>query len=181
MKRLLPSLLILGALTACGGQESPGGTSAQASQPASTQVTTSSTPSGPPPAPEPAVEGTCPYLDKSEVAQANGQLVPKVMLSSDKTNPACFFYANATEVQLTVRVYRGDATTAKALVNEAAPIADSNPATEPAGWEGGSMATDAGAVYAVAKAGDAVVITSNQKQTIKAKQIAKLVVQGLAG
>ena len=126
-----------------------------------------------PPTPQPAKDGACPYLDTTFVADANGQLVRKVMLSTDEPHPACFFYANATEIQLTVRVYVGDAKIAKTSVNEAAPVADSSPATVPAGWEGGSMTTSSGAVYAVAKDGAAVVVTTNQKQTIKARRIAE--------
>lgn len=170
----LPSLLLLGAVTACGTDE-PVATSTTTS----TATTTVNAPAGPPPAPEPTVDGQCPYLGTSFVQEANGQLVRKVRLSADQPNPACFFYANATEVQLSVWVFDGDPETAEAVVDRAAPVADSNPATEPAGWEGGSLTTDGGAVYAVAKGGSAVVVTSNQKQTIKAREVVKEVVANL--
>lgn len=136
-------------------------------------------PAGPPAFPEPSADGVCPYLDTPFVAEANGQLVRNVRLSADQPHPACFFYADATDIQLSVWVYQGDGKTAKAIVDRAAPIADSNPAMVPQGWNGGSLATDTGAVYAVAKDGNAVVVTSNQQQTVKARRIAGTVVGNL--
>jgi hypothetical protein len=100
-------------------------------------------------------------------------------LSQDQSIPACFFYANATDVQLSVWVYEGDATIAKQIVDRAAPIAQSSPATAPEGWNGGSLVSDTGAVYAVAKGINAVVVTSNQEQTIKARRITETVVTNL--
>lgn len=174
----LPSLLVVGALAACGaGDPVPAPSAGTTTSAAATTTTTQ--PAGPPAVPEPTVDGQCPYLASSAVQEANGQLVRKVRLSADQPNPACFFYANATEVQLSVWVFQGEPATAKAVVDRAAPIADSNPATAPAGWNGGSLTTDGGAVYAVAKGGNAVVVTSNQKQTIKARTIAETVVGNL--
>ncbi|PRY45902.1 DUF2020 domain-containing protein [Umezawaea tangerina] len=142
-------------------------------------VTTTTTPSEIPGVPQPTTDGECPYLSSPDVAQANGQLVRKVRLSADKPNPACFFYANATDVQLSVWVYTGDPKTAKAIVDRAAPIAQSSPATSPEGWNGGSLVSPDGAVYAVAKGANAVIVTSNQEQTIKARRITESVVQKL--
>jgi UPF0176 protein len=105
--------------------------------------------------------------------------VRNVRLSQDQPNPACFFYANATDVQLGVWVYEGDAKIAKAVVDRAAPVDKSNPASSPEGWTGGSLTSDEGAVYAVAKGTTAVVVTSNQQQTIKARRIAETVVTNL--
>jgi predicted small lipoprotein YifL len=173
----LPSLLVLGALAACG---TAGPTSASTTTTSAMATTTTTTvPAGPPPVPEPAADGQCPYLPSSFVQEANGQLVRKVRLSADQPNPACFFYANASDVQLSVWVFEGDPKTAKAVVDRAAPVADSSPATAPAGWNGGSLTTDTGAVYAVAKDGNAVVVTSNQKQTIKARRVVETVVTNL--
>ncbi|WP_367133839.1 DUF2020 domain-containing protein [Saccharothrix sp. HUAS TT1] len=174
----LPSLLVVGALTACGGAEPLAGPT---TGPTSAVVTTTTTtaPAGPPAAPEPATDGQCPYLASTAVQEANGQLVRKVRLSADQPDPACFFYADATDVQLSVWVFTGEPATAKAVVDRAAPVSGSSPATAPAGWAGGSLTTDAGAVYAVAKDGKAVVVTSNQKQTIKARRIAETVVGNL--
>jgi hypothetical protein len=178
---VLPSLLLLGALTACdaAAQSQSTPTTAVPTTTASPTTTTVAKPTGPPAVPEPTVDGACPYLDTKFVQEANGQLVRKVRLSADQPHPACFFYANATDVQLSVWVYQGEVKIAKAIVDRAAPIADSSPATVPEGWSGGSVSNADGAVYAVAKLGNAVVVTSNQQQSIKARRIAETVVGNL--
>jgi ATP/maltotriose-dependent transcriptional regulator MalT len=145
----------------------------------SSRTVPSATSTETPAVPEPTTDGECPYLSSGIVAEANGQLVRKVRLSQDQPNPACFFYANSTEVQLSVWVYEGDAKVAKAIVDRAAPIAKSNPAAAPEGWNGGSLASADGAVYAVAKGATAIVVTSNQEQTIKARRITETVVTNL--
>lgn len=175
---VLPSLLLFGVLAAC--TSTPQSAPTTAVPPATTIApTTASTPTGPPAPPEPTADGTCPYLDTKFVQEANGQLVRKVRLSADAPNPACFFYSDAANVQLSVWVYQGDVKSAKAIVDRAAPVADSSPATVPAGWNGGSLSNPDGAVYAVAKLGNAVVVTSNQQQSIKARRVAETVVANL--
>lgn len=131
-----------------------------------------------PAAPEPQAAGPCPYLDTAWVARTNGQRVSKVRVS-DGDPPACFFYALDGSQQATVRIFKGEPAVAEALVNQVAPIAASNPADEPAGWKGGYLATDTGAVYAVAKQGTAVVATSNQKQSVKAREVAEQAITAL--
>lgn len=175
MKRAL-LLPLLGVLAACGtdvAQNVPVPTT----QPQQVTTTTSAAPTVPP-APQPAKDGTCPYLATTFVAEANGQRVPKVKLSTDEPHPACFFYANATEIQLTVRVYVGDERVAKTIVNEAAPDG-SQPASSPSGWSGGFVSNNSGVVYAVSKSDAAVVVTTNQKQSIKARRIAEEAIKGL--
>ena len=49
----------------------------------------------------------------------------------------------------------------------------------PGGWSGGSQPTADGAVFAVAKQGTAVVITTNQRQTVGARRIAEQVIATL--
>ncbi|MGW3471823.1 DUF2020 domain-containing protein [Saccharopolyspora sp. NPDC000995] len=132
-----------------------------------------------PPEPQPVAAGPCPYLATDFVAEANGQRVSEVKLSADRPHPACFFYDRAGNVQLTVRTYVGEPAVATALVNHAAPVDSSNPATEPPGWQGGYQQTGAGAVYAVAKQGVAIVVTTDQKQTVKARTVTKQVVSAL--
>jgi UPF0176 protein len=122
--------------------------------------------------PQPTGEGPCPYLDEAYVEDTNGQRVSKVQTSADQP-PTCFFYRSDGSVQLTVRVYTGDATVAKTLVDTAAPVATANPAELTGGWKGGAEAKEDGAVYAVAKEGTAVIVSTNQGQTIKAKQVAQ--------
>ncbi|MGW5050864.1 DUF2020 domain-containing protein [Actinokineospora sp. NPDC004072] len=131
-----------------------------------------------PAAPEPSAAGPCPYLETEAVADANGQRVGEVK-TSDGDPPSCFFYRPDGSLQLSVRIYTGDAAVATAVVDEAAPVATSNPANAPSGWEGGSLAGDEGAVYAVAKGGTAVVVSTNQQQTIKARRIAEAVIENL--
>ncbi|GAA3435613.1 hypothetical protein GCM10018954_057040 [Kutzneria kofuensis] len=113
------------------------------------------------------------------MADANGEKVTKVQISADKPHPACFFYSFGNDKQLTVQVYVGDAGSATALVNKAAPIETSDKAELPGGWAGGSEATAKGAVYAVSKGGTAVVAVTDQKQTIKAKQVVKQTIAAL--
>ncbi len=124
-----------------------------------------------PPEPEPENEGECPYLDTEFVAQTNGQRVGGVRTSSDEPHPACFFYRPDGDVQLTVRVYVGEEDVARALVDAAAPVATSNPTSQPTGWEGGYESRDDGAVYAVSKGGNAVIVTTNQQQSVKARTV----------
>jgi UPF0176 protein len=173
----VPPLLLIGLLAGCGTEQS----AATSTTPSKTSVqsATSAAPIEVPGVPQPVTDGQCPYLSNPAVQEANGQLVRKVRLSEDQPNPACFFYANATDVQLSVWVYDGDAKTAKAVVDRAAPIAQSNPASAPEGWTGGSLTSDTGAVYAVAKGTTAVVVTSNQQQTIKARRITETVITNL--
>jgi hypothetical protein len=175
MKRAL-LLPLLGVLAACGSQAAqnvPVPTTSNAPV-----VTTTSAAPTVPAAPQAAKDGTCPYLPTTFVAEANGQRVAKVKLSTDAPHPACFFYAGATEVQLTVRVYAGDERVAKMIVNEAAPDG-SQPANSPTGWTGGYVSNNSGVVYAVAKSDAAVVVSTNQKQSIKARRIAEEAIKNL--
>ena len=132
-----------------------------------------------PPAPEPGSTAQCPYLKSDFVADSNGQHVSKVRVSADRPHPACFFYRPDGKIQLTVQVYVGTGEVATGLVNRAAPIDSSNPANDPTGWKGGYEPTDDGAVYAVAKGPNAVIVTTNQKQSIKARTVAKQAIAAL--
>jgi hypothetical protein len=152
-------------------------TSAPEPVPPSAATTTSTQAVAAPPTPVPAADGKCPYLDSAFVADANGERVGKVKLSVGGGTPACFFYRPDGGVQVTVWVYAGGAATA--VVDRAAPRETSNPASSPAGWRGGSQPTSTGAVYAVAKANSAVVVTTNQSQTIKARRIAEKAIAAL--
>lgn len=169
-------VLPLIAVAACTASPTP----EPAPPPSTTAQTTTAAPAvaTAPPAPQPSADGPCPYLESADVADANGQRVGGVKLS-DGDPPTCFFYRSDGGLQLTVRVFRGEPDVAQAVVDEAAPVDTSNPAKSPAGWEGGSLAGDEGAVYAVAKAGTAVVVSTNQEQTIKARRIAESVIGNL--
>lgn len=171
-------------LVACGPAKTVSGS------PASTitthvVVTSPSVAVSVPAAPQPAAgASSCPYIKTQDAADDNGQHVGSIKVSSGadgQPHPTCFFYRPDGHLQLTVRVFVGDPNVATAMVNEAAPIATSNPESAPAGWVGGSMALKDGAVYAIAKGGTAIVVTSNQLQTIKCKLVAVQVVAGLGG
>ncbi|KAA2263746.1 DUF2020 domain-containing protein [Solihabitans fulvus] len=180
LSRALPSLVLLAAVAACGS--TPAAQSPQTSnQPATSRSAPSSAaaPTGPPPAPQPTSDAPCTYLDNRFVADANGQLVNHVRTSEDKPYPTCFFYGNPKDIQLTVRVYVGDPKIATAIVDQAAPRASSDPADDIAGWTGGKMPTADGAVYAVAKGGTAVVVNSDQKQTVKPRRVVETVIKNL--
>jgi UPF0176 protein len=171
---------LLVGLAACSG--APVGAPASRYTGGSTPTTqpTTSTVAQPPPSPVPATDGKCPYLDNAFVAEANGQRVSKVKISSDKPHPACFFYRADGKIQLMVQVFVGQPGQAKALIDQAAPVATSDPAKLTAGWTGGSQLTTTGAVFAVAKDGTAVVISTNQAQTIKAKRVAEQAISALS-
>ena len=67
------------------------------------------------------------------------------------------------------------------------PVDRSFPVTHQAGWAGGAMATpdgvpgypDAGSIYAVSKGTIAVIAVSNQKQSIKGRQMVTQIVANL--
>lgn len=181
---MLPLVLLAAVLAGCGPTTTVTGT------PVSTitghvTVTSPATSANVPPAPQPAAAAaSCPYLATQDAADDNGQHVGSIKVSAKadgQPHPTCFFYRPDGNLQLTVRVYVGDSTVATAIVNQAAPVATSNPENAPAGWTGGSMSLSNGAVYAIAKGGTAIVVTSNQLQTIKCKLVATQVVTNLGG
>jgi UPF0176 protein len=174
---LAPVMLL--AVAACGPGGAVDGTATPASPVAAHPTTAAG--SGIPPQPQPANRvPACPYLNTTFVEDANGQHVGAIKVSAgDQAHPACFFYRPDGGLQLTVEVYVGTPAVAKAIVDRAAPVATSDPATEPAGWSGGAQDLPSGSVYAVAKGGDAVVATTNQKQTIKARRVVTQAIQGL--
>ncbi|TDQ05151.1 DUF2020 domain-containing protein [Labedaea rhizosphaerae] len=174
--------VLLAALVACSSDtadQPPTGTAGTSTAGADTSSSLPDKGVHMPGAPKPAADGPCPYLDTEFVMDANGQHVTGVKVSADKPHPACFFYRPDGSLQVTVQVYVGDAKTARAIVDRAAPVKTSNPATAPDGWNGGAMPTPDGSIYAVAKGGNAVVTTSNQKQTIKAKRITVQAIESL--
>ena len=173
-KLLITATVAAGVLAGCTQADQP---AKQSPASTSTQPPSSTAPQAPP-VPEPVAGGPCPYLETGWVARTNGQRVSKVRVSQGDP-PACFFYTLNGKQQVSVRVYTGDATVSKAIVSDAAPVRRSNPADEPAGWQGGYMSTADGAVYAVYSNGTAVVATTNQKQSVKAREIVEKVISTL--
>lgn len=126
----------------------------------------------------------CPYLETAWVAETNGQKVTGVGIDGKFTPPACVFWSYPEAPQLEVMVRElPDAATATAVVDLAAPIDTTEPAEEIPGWSGGRAGAGIGghesAVYAVARANWAVVVRSNQEQSLKAELVAREVIDNL--
>lgn len=132
-----------------------------------------------PPEPQPIDTGPCPYLDIATVETINGQRVSSVRTSADLPHPACFFYRGDAGEQLRTWVVVATQAVAGATVDAVAPVATSDRAELPGGWSGGAQPTSDGAVIAVARQGTAVVVTTNQHQTIGAQRIAEQVIAAL--
>jgi hypothetical protein len=116
------------------------------------------------------------------VQVANGQRVAAVRVSGtgpDRPYPACFFLAGNGAVQLRSWIVVSTPAAAHAAIDAAVPVATSDLAELPGGWSGGSQPTADGAVFAVARHGTAVVITTNQHQTLPARRIAEQVINAL--
>lgn len=171
---LLGPLLV--ALAACSAQKIEG--EPEVIAPPTTEASASAPAAAPPPVAEPTEDGPCPYLDAAFVEETNGQRVAETKISADET-PACYFYRADGDVQLAVQIYSGDPAVAKAFVDQVAPVDSANPAELAGGWSGGAQPTDEGAVYAVAKGGTAVVVATNQDQTLKAKLVAQEAISAL--
>ena len=146
------------------------------------------------PAPSPTTEGTptpsdapavnvaqtaevndwsdCPYIGPGWLEETNGQRLTKQGIDTRFPTPACVFWSYQDDPQATVIVREMPTVEdARAAVDWAAPI----DATEPAsfdGWEGGRGVVNEHAVYAVQKDTHAVLVWSNQQQTVKSEQIA---------
>lgn len=144
----------------------------------------------PEPATEPATEpvvkeiqaedGECPYLDSQAVAQINGQKVLRVGVDKQFEVPACQFWSYWEEPQLTVIVREmASEGGARAVVDHYAPVAETSPAEEPTGWNGGRGSVEGGAVYAVSKGATAVVVLTDQEQSVKAQLVAEEVIGNL--
>jgi len=135
-----------------------------------------------PPPPQPVAEGPCRYLPVAAVQAANGQRVAAVRVSETgpgQPHPACFFLAANGTVTLRTWIVVATPEVARATVDAAAPVATSDLVELPGGWSGGSQPTADGAVFAVCRQGTAVVITTNQRQTISARRIAEQVIAAL--
>ena len=132
----------------------------------------SSTPAPAPNTPEVNDWSDCPYIGPGWLEKTNGQRLTKQGIDTRFPTPACVFWSYQDDPQATVIVRdMPTAEDARAAVDWAAPI----DATEPAsfdGWEGGRGVVDEHAVYAVQKDTHAVLVWSNQQQTVKSEQIA---------
>ena len=123
----------------------------------------------------------CPYLDTQWLQDTNGQRVTAVGTDNALTPPACVFWSYSEEPQATILVRTFDnPQLAIDMVNWAAPIDTTDPAKEPAGWDGGRFGSEDRSIYAVSKGSTAVVVFSNQGQSFKAQKIAEKVIGNLS-
>ncbi|MCQ9353261.1 DUF2020 domain-containing protein [Corynebacterium sp. 153RC1] len=181
---LLPVLTTAAlALSACGNQPSGTETSAQATEAVASASEAAVLDQGLPIDALPEVPGgresweECPYLDTQWVADTNGQRMTGVGIDTRFDTPACVFWSYPEEPQATVIVrHMPDQESAIRVVNWAAPIAETEPVNPPAddpdGWMGGRIGNEFGSKYAVQKGNIAVVVFSNQNQSVKAESIA---------
>lgn len=144
------------------------------------------------PAVERGQQEPCPYLDAGFVADTNGQRITDSGVDASFATPACVFYSYPEQPQLVVMVRQQESfDKAMEVVDFAAPIDATSPAQlptqDPAGaqtWEGGrgpiaDGPTGPGSVYTVAKETTAVVVWSNQEQSVKAEAIAERTIADL--
>lgn len=126
-----------------------------------------------------------PYLDSEWVARTNGQKVTGQGIDERSTTPACVFWSYGEDPQLQVSVrHMASPEEATAVVDRAAPIEKTNPAEEIDGWSGGRTGGELveapwGALYAVTKGPTAVVVFSDQAQSVKAEAVAREVIANL--
>lgn len=122
----------------------------------------------------------CPYLDSQWVADTNGQRVLGSGVDERFDHPACVFWSYAEEAQLTVMVRTmGSEAEAEQVVNWAAPIDTTEPADLPGDWMGGRLGSPGHSLFAVYKNNVAVVVFTNQDQSLKAQLVAEETVKNL--
>lgn len=120
----------------------------------------------------PPVDGRCPYLTDEAVAEINGQRTGTTRVIEVQPAPVCIFSRTDGEWLASVRIVAAETPQAAAAAVDAhVPIDRSDPANEPAGWAGGSMVTESGSVYAISRGSIAIVAESNQRQSIKGRQM----------
>ena len=178
MRITLPTALAAAALLLAGCTADPGTAPDTAPEPAPAPAPDRGL--SPDAAPESAPAEACPYLDAQWVAEANGQRVTRVGVDDRFDTPACEFWSYGEQPQLTVLVrHMPTPEEAMAVVDWAAPVATTNPASQPAGWNGGRGGGAEGAVYSVAKGPVAVSVWSDQHESVKAQVVAEQVIATL--
>ncbi|BAU97302.1 hypothetical protein N24_3040 [Corynebacterium suranareeae] len=183
MRRTLPIFLAASImLTACAAEKPAEEVPVEVAPSVAPEVITDGLPIDAMPAVARTEQTACPYLDTDWVADTNGQRVTGYGIDERFSTPSCVYYSFPEEPQLTV-IVRDMATTdeAIAVVDWAAPIDSTEPAEEPTGWSGGRRGgnNNSGALYAVQKGPTAVIVFTNQDQSLKAQLIAEEVIQNL--
>ncbi|HST65663.1 MAG TPA: DUF2020 domain-containing protein [Mycobacteriales bacterium] len=139
-----------------------------------TATTPKATPKPRPTTPAVTVDGPCPYADRGTVMDIIGQHLLRTTVTSTTPHPGCAFYRpngeRAAEIAVSV-LPTATAAQAKAI---ALPGKGANPVQTVA--DGGTVAiTAGGAVLAVSKGRALVVVRINQRISLEAIEIAKLV------
>lgn len=167
-------------LAGCGGGDRAAAPplSTQAETPTSTRV---ATPTRTPPTrtPQPVtVEAPCPYADAATVRDIVGQHIARVTVTRTTPHPGCAFYRPNGEKAADVAV--------SVLANPAAAQAEAIRLTGPTAnpvdsvGDGGTVAiTGDGARLAVSSGAALVVVRINQRVSLEAIELAKLVVATL--
>lgn len=136
----------------------------------------------------PATVGDCPYLSADVVSDITGQHHGPTMTVDLQPAPMCVFYRSDGQLMGSVRVIEAAGVAeAVAAVNQHVPIADSQPASQPPGWVGGSMTSpgqmtqdsSGNSVYGVSKGNIAVVAQEDESPSIKARVMAVCAIYGL--
>ena len=180
MRRAIAGILLAAAAAACGGsaQPEPGTPSA-----APTTGTTAARPSAPSRPPSPTarpvtVDAPCPYADAETVAGTVGQRITRTTVTRTRPYPGCAFHRPNGEkaVDIAVSVLAGP------VEAQARALALAGPAANPVddAGDGGAVAiTDGGALLGVSRGATLVVVRINQRSSLEAVEIAKLVLAGL--
>ncbi|KXI15809.1 hypothetical protein HMPREF3227_02328 [Corynebacterium sp. CMW7794] len=181
MRHILLPLVCAALLAGCSAQDTP--EPAESSAVAADPLTDNAAVDGFPvdsPAIVNAWDQECPYLDPQWVAETNGQRMTKQGLDTRFGTPACVFWSYPEAPQATVMVRDlGTVERARAAVDWAAPIDQTEPVDE-GGWQGGrGVLNEELSVYAVQKDNEAVLVWTNQAQTVKAELIAKEAIKNL--
>lgn len=114
------------------------------------------------------------------MAQTNGQRVTSTGIDERFDTPACVFWSYSENPQLEVIIRHTDSpAAARDVVNWAAPVDTTSPADLPEGWSGGRSGGADGAVYAVSKDTVAVVVRTDQAESVKAQFIAEEAIANL--
>ena len=124
----------------------------------------------------------CPYLETQWVADTNGERMQGQGIDTRFETPACVFYSYAETPQLQVIVrHTNSIDESRQVVDWAAPIDSTEPAEDMEGWSGGrgQVSNPPGAVYAVAKDNVAVVVFTDQEQSVKAQLVAAETIRAL--
>lgn len=139
------------------------------------------------PLPE-ARQASCPYLPDDQLILLTGQRNGPTTVIDTAPQPLCVFQRSDGGWMAAIRIFRApDAAGAAAVVDAHIPVADSSPADQPAGWTGGYLTLPDGTpdypesrtVYGVSKGDTAVIVWTNQEQTVKSRQVVIATIENL--